>query len=71
LENQYDLKNLLNEGMARCQSVTYVGDELVGDPLEIKMLIDTQWELNESNADGILINGNKVLAYVHPNHANE
>jgi len=55
--------------MASCQSVTYVKDELVGDPLEIKMLEDTEWELDESNVIGNpQIDANfKVLAYVRPN----
>ena len=33
--------------MAACQAVTYVNDELIGDPLEIKMFEETKWELDE------------------------
>ena len=40
---------LLNEAMASCQSVTYVKNELIGDPLEIKMLEDTEYVLHEQN----------------------
>jgi cation-transporting ATPase 13A3/4/5 len=33
--------------MAACHSITYIGDELVGDPLEIKMFESTKWVLDE------------------------
>ena len=38
---------VLNEGMACCHAITYVNDELVGDPLEIKMFEMTKWKLEE------------------------
>lgn len=33
--------------MACCHAITYVSNELVGDPLEIKMFEMTKWELIE------------------------
>lgn len=39
---------LLNEVMASCHSITNVDDELIGDPLDIKMFDSTGWELNET-----------------------
>jgi cation-transporting ATPase 13A2 len=33
--------------MACCHAITYVDNELVGDPLEIKMFQMTQWILDE------------------------
>jgi cation-transporting ATPase 13A2 len=56
LPNDYDTRiqetlNLkqviLNEAMASCHSITYVNNELIGDPLEIKMFESTEWELDE------------------------
>jgi cation-transporting ATPase 13A3/4/5 len=38
---------ILNEAMASCHAITWVGDELVGDPLEIKMFQSTDWILDE------------------------
>jgi len=35
LEN--DTRTLLLEGLATCHSITYVGGELIGDPLDVKM----------------------------------
>ena len=39
---------LMNEVMASCHSITTVDDELLGDPLEIKMFHSTDWELDET-----------------------
>lgn len=33
----------MNEVMASCHSITTVDNELVGDPLEIKMFDSTDW----------------------------
>jgi len=57
--------------MACCQSVTYVKEELLGDPLEIKMLEDTEWDLDEANtvANSQIGGDDIVLAYVHPKRA--
>jgi cation-transporting ATPase 13A2 len=33
--------------MASCHSIAYVRDELVGDPLDVKMFESTKWELEE------------------------
>lgn len=38
---------VLNEAMSCCHAITYVGDELVGDPLEVKMFEMTGWKLEE------------------------
>lgn len=40
---------ILNEAMASCHSITYVNNQLLGDPLEIKMFESTGWELDERN----------------------
>ena len=37
----------LNEAMACCHSLAWVGDELIGDPLDVKMFESTQWTLKE------------------------
>lgn len=37
----------MNESMASCHSITQVDQELVGDPLEIKMFQLTAWDLDE------------------------
>ena len=34
--------------MASCHAITYVKNELLGDPLEIKMFESTKWILNEN-----------------------
>ena len=35
--------------MASCHSITYVNEEMIGDPLEIKMFESTDWKLNETD----------------------
>jgi len=53
--------------MASCQSLTYVDDELIGDPLEMKMLEDTEWELKENqNSNSGMDKDDIVLAEVVP-----
>jgi AAA+ superfamily predicted ATPase len=55
--------------MASCQSLTYVDDEMIGDPLEMKMLQDTQWILKENLNSNSNTNGGQddiVLAEVVP-----
>jgi hypothetical protein len=37
------------EALASCTAVTYVENELVGDPLDVKMFQSTGWILDESN----------------------
>ena len=54
------------EAMASCQSVTYVNNELIGDPLEIKMMQDTQWVLKEATKTPAGGNDDIVLAEVLP-----
>ena len=36
--------------MASCTEITYVNDELVGDPLDVKMFKATGWILDEGQA---------------------
>mmetsp|Transcript_30136 Transcript_30136/g.22398 ORF Transcript_30136/g.22398 Transcript_30136/m.22398 type:complete len:89 (-) Transcript_30136:762-1028(-) len=53
--------------MAVCHSVTCVNGELMGDPLEVKMLEATGWdfhEMFEANMDEL------VLAYAFPKNNN-
>eukprot|EP00356_Strombidium_inclinatum_P001005 CAMPEP_0170512380 /NCGR_PEP_ID=MMETSP0208-20121228/66817_1 /TAXON_ID=197538 /ORGANISM="Strombidium inclinatum, Strain S3" /LENGTH=60 /DNA_ID=CAMNT_0010796001 /DNA_START=154 /DNA_END=336 /DNA_ORIENTATION=- len=54
--------------MASCQAITYVGDELVGDPLEIKMFESTEWVLDEQTEGGnsMMEQDDIVLARVYP-----
>jgi len=33
--------------MACCHAITYIGADLIGDPLEIKMFESTGWKLEE------------------------
>jgi len=57
--------------MASCHAITYVNNEMIGDPLEIEMFNTTGWTLDESikmsnaeiNSDAV------VLAYVRPSNA--
>lgn len=53
--------------MASCHSITYVNDELIGDPLDVKMFQATNWNLEEpqNNVEGGNID-ELVLAYVKP-----
>jgi magnesium-transporting ATPase (P-type) len=69
LADDSEKKILLNEAMACCQSVTYVNGELIGDPLEINLLQDTDWVLDEQNtvSNSSIGANNIVLAYVYPN----
>jgi magnesium-transporting ATPase (P-type) len=50
-----DLQNVNNselvKAMATCHSLTFIQDELVGDPLDLKMFQSTKWELSEPSAD--------------------
>jgi len=52
--------------MASCQSLTYVDDELIGDPLEMKMLQDTEWFLKEQDKSTNMGNDDIMLAEVLP-----
>lgn len=54
---------LMNEAMASCHAITIVDNELIGDPLEIKMFQSTNWELDETiQKDG----SEDVLCHVRP-----
>ena len=68
-EWDYDMRSyILQEAMACCHAITYIGTELIGDPLEIKMFESTKWNLYEhglgtnSSMAGVDI----VLATVSP-----
>jgi hypothetical protein len=53
--------------MASCHSITYVDDDLIGDPLDVKMFEATNWTLEEPKNDGEAANIDElVLAYVKP-----
>ena len=59
---------LFIEAMASCTGITYVNDELVGDPLDVKMFQSTGWILDESGQ--LQKDDNSiVLAYVYPKNA--
>ena len=47
--------------MASCHSITYVNNELIGDPLDVKMFQATEWILEEQIEEGA---DELVLAYV-------
>jgi magnesium-transporting ATPase (P-type) len=42
-----DPKTLFLEALATCHSITYVNNELIGDPLDVKMFQATGWILEE------------------------
>jgi cation-transporting ATPase 13A3/4/5 len=65
-EPQQENISLMNQVMAACHSITYIGDELVGDPLEIRMFESTKWVLDEQSDNS---SNDIVLAYVRPNGA--
>jgi cation-transporting ATPase 13A2 len=44
-----DKLDLLVEACASCHACTFVDDELIGDPLEVKMFEMTDWILDENN----------------------
>ena len=45
-------KGVIIETMATCHELTRVEDELIGDPLDVKMFNSTHWILEETNIDG-------------------
>jgi len=51
--------------MASCHSLTYVGDELVGDPLDIQMFRSIQWSIKEGVVDD-QDPQNQVLSIIEP-----
>ena len=54
------------EALASCHCITYVHNELIGDPLEVKMFQSTEWILEEPNTNADTID-EIVHAYVkHP-----
>ena len=53
----------LNQVMACCHAITHVNDEMIGDPLEIKMFEMTKWKLDE-NYPGSVQLGENILANV-------
>jgi len=60
----------LIEAMASCHAITYIKDELIGDPLEIKMFESTKWRLIENdNNNQWMENNDLVQATVYPENA--
>jgi cation-transporting ATPase 13A2 len=59
---------LFNEAMASCHAITYINEELVGDPLDIKMFENTDWILDETNtvSNSLIGQNDLVSAYVRP-----
>jgi cation-transporting P-type ATPase 13A2 len=65
--NLDDKRVLFNEAMACCHAITYVNNELVGDPLEIKMFENTKWVLDETNkASNFIGHDDLIQAFVRP-----
>jgi cation-transporting P-type ATPase 13A2 len=54
---------LFLEALATCHSITYVKDELIGDPLDVKMFQATGWLLEEHSQEA---SDELVLGYVRP-----
>jgi len=56
------------EAMASCTAITYVNDNLVGDPLDVQMFKATGWSLDETNQMKIGDDGEDqlIIAYVYP-----
>jgi len=71
VENLDNKAVVMNEAMASCHAITYVGDDLVGDPLEIRMFESTKWVLDEQQAgtNSVLDSDSIVLAKVHPQNS--
>jgi len=68
---QEDVENrasILNEAMACCHSITYIGTELIGDPLDIKMFESTEWLLEEKfdGGNSMIPSDDIILAKVRP-----
>lgn len=59
-------ENLFLESMASCHSITYVDNDLIGDPLDVKMFEATNWVLDEDNLGHSQVNDEIVLCYMHP-----
>ena len=47
--------------------MTYVGDELIGDPLDVKMFLSTEWIMEEPNIDPS--QDEIILAYLRPKNS--
>uniref|UniRef100_A0AAX7SZW7 Cation-transporting P-type ATPase N-terminal domain-containing protein n=1 Tax=Astatotilapia calliptera TaxID=8154 RepID=A0AAX7SZW7_ASTCA len=60
----------LRSGLACCHTVALLRGQLLGDPLELKMVESTGWTLQEPDGDGSVLNaefgGHKVLAVMRP-----
>jgi len=52
--------------MGSCHSITYVNDELLGDPLDVKMFESTDYILYEktTGTNSAIGGNNLVLAYL-------
>jgi len=56
-----DKSLLFLEACASCTSITYVNGGLIGDPLDVKMFLATDWVLDEAHKVG-----NENLSAVYP-----
>jgi cation-transporting ATPase 13A2 len=61
-----DNKTIFLYAMASCHSLTFVKDELVGDPLEQKIFQSTQWVLKEPKAAQETTKELAIPTIVHP-----
>ncbi|XP_030624742.1 cation-transporting ATPase 13A2-like [Chanos chanos] len=55
--------------LASCHTVALLGDQLIGDPLELKMIESTGWDLEEpTDEDGLMteFGNHRVLAVMRP-----
>ena len=59
-----DPQSFFLEALATCHSITYVNNELIGDPLDVKMFQATNWILEEQMEEGAA--DELILAYVRP-----
>lgn len=59
-----DPQSFFLEALATCHSITYVNNELIGDPLDVKMFQATNWILEEQVEEGAA--DELILAYVRP-----
>uniref|UniRef100_A0A4W3IYZ7 ATPase cation transporting 13A2 n=1 Tax=Callorhinchus milii TaxID=7868 RepID=A0A4W3IYZ7_CALMI len=60
--------NPLLRTLATCHSISLIGNSLIGDPLDLKMLESIGWDLKENvtEADSIAAFGTRVLAVIQP-----
>lgn len=64
-KNRQQIKFL--EALASCHQITYVHEELIGDPLDVRMFQATKWHLNEEQVEKKGSDQEVPLARVRPN----